>query len=105
MIWHSRQRFRGGRQRRFRAALPVGEAELPVIDVSVAAIPFVGPRIDERAGTAAGKRGANLPGERLRLRVFAIAEAVETQFAHHQRPVIGHVVQAGDVGVEFVLGL
>ena len=102
---HVAERALHGRQGRLGSAVATGDAERPVLDVGPAAVPFVGPRVDERAGAARGKRRADLPRQRPRLAVLAVAQAVETQLGHEQRPLPRQVLQAGEVGVESFFGL
>src|SRR5262249_5801604 len=66
-------------------------------------IPLVSPRKHERAAAARRERRTDLPAERLGLLVFTVSEAVEPQFAHQQRPIARHVLQAAQVRVEPLL--
>ena len=68
-------------------------------------IPLVGPREDEHAGAPGGEGRAHLPVERPGLAPLAVAEAVEPQLAHDERPIAGDVLQAGEVRVESLLRL
>ena len=58
-------------------------------------MPFVRPGKHEKAGTAGIVYRRELPLESLRLPLQAIAQAIESHFAHDQRPVAGEVLQLG----------
>ena len=67
--------------------------------------PLVGPREHERAGAPPRERRPHLPVEGARLRTLAVAQRVEPQLAHEERPIAGDVLQAGEVCLEPLLGL
>src|SRR5256886_2530036 len=82
-----------------------GQTERPVLDVMAVAVPLVGPREHEHAAASRGERSADLPIERARLTALAVAQGVEAQLTHEERPVPGDVLQARQVGLEAVLRL
>src|SRR5439155_17392892 len=82
------------------SAVTAGEAEAPVIDLGSAADPFVGPGEHEGAGADCGKRGADLPVQRPRLRLLSVPEAVEPQLAYEQGAVARDVLEAGEIGLQ-----
>src|SRR5439155_12333800 len=86
---------------------PVGarQAERPLADLLAVPIPLVGPREHEHAGATGGERRPYLPVERPRLSTLAMAEAVEPELAHDERPVSCDVLQARQVRLEAVLRL
>ena len=75
-----------GSERRFGAAVAARETKLPVVHILAAAVPFVGPSVYKGTGAARLESGANLPAERVGLRRLAMAQAVETELRHHERP-------------------
>ena len=81
------------------------EAECPVLHVMAMPVPLVGPREHEHAGASSRERRPHLPVERLRLHVVAIAETVESQFAHDERSVTGDILQTPQVRLEPRRGL
>ena len=92
-------------ERRLRAAVAVGEAEVPIVDVEAAAVPLVGPREHEGARAACLERGPDLPVEHLRLHFLAVPPAVQPDLGHHQGPVAGDVLEPRQVGRERPLRL
>src|SRR2546422_3333306 len=69
------------------------------------AVPLVGPREHEHAATPGGERRSHLPVERARLATLAVAQGVQAQLAHEERPVPSDVLQARQVRLEAVLRL
>src|SRR5439155_21700419 len=67
--------------------------------------PTLGPAEPQLAATAGGECRANLPVERARLTTLAVAQGVEAQLAHEERPVPGDVLQARQVRLEALLRL
>ncbi len=63
-------------------------------------MPLIGPGIDERPRASRSESRLDLARERCRLSLVAVANAVETHLGHHERPIAGDVLQAGDVGSE-----
>ncbi len=98
---HERLAYR--RERRLGRAVGAREPERPVSDPLAVPIPLVRPGEHEHSGTAGCERGADLPVERARLHLVAVAQAVEPELAHHQRAVAGEVLEPGDVAVESFL--
>src|SRR5207244_11312598 len=86
---------------------PIGarQAEGPGLAVVTVPVPLVRPGEHERPGASRRHRRADLPIEGLRLGVLAVAQAVETQLAHEERPVAGEVLQPGEIGLELRLRL
>ena len=72
-------------QGRLWLSVPVNQAEIPIEDFLAAAVPFVGPGKGKRSGAALGKCGAQLPFKGLCLLVFAVPDAVQTDFGEHER--------------------
>src|SRR5262249_12374859 len=85
--WRLGERCAPSGQRRFRASITVREAEVPVLDVVSATVPFVCPGKDKRPGAARFERGSHLPVEYARLDVLAVPAAVQSDLGHHQWPV------------------
>src|SRR5207237_29061 len=52
------ERAAHGGEGRFRSTASVDETEIPILDLGPGAVPRVGPREDEGAGTAAGEGGS-----------------------------------------------
>src|SRR5262245_44939998 len=96
---------RNGSERRFGSALAGGEPEIPVGDVAAAAEPLVRPGENEDARASRLERCLDLPPERLRLTVFPVAPAVQTDFGHDQRPFSGEILETGEVRRELVPAL
>ena len=63
-------------------------------------MPFVGPREHEDPGAARRKGQANLPVQRRRLALLAVAAAVEADLGDDERKVVGDVLKPRQVGVE-----
>jgi len=103
--WRLRERFVDSFQRGLRRPVGARQAELPVLDVVPVPVPLVGPSEHEHAGAAGGERRPHLPVERSRLGALAVAQAVEAQLAHEERPVARDVLEAREVGLEPVLRL
>jgi hypothetical protein len=89
-------------QRRLRSPLPVGEPEVPVLDVVSAAMPLVGPREHERARAAGCERVRQLPPEAVRLLGEPVPGAVEADFREEKRPVSREVLQPSEVRGELL---
>ena len=69
-------------QRGFWTAVAARETERPVVDLGASAKPLVRPGEYERAGAPGRKDRADLPVERLRLRVLAVPKAVQPRLGH-----------------------
>ena len=94
-----------GGQRALRRALARREAEVPVEDLVSAAVPRVRPGEHERACAPGRVTGLELPAQRSRLLLLAVAATVEADLRHQQWPVIGEVLQATEVGLEILPAL
>ena len=92
-----------GRERRFRAPIAGGQAEVPVGDVVPAPVPVIGPGEDERTGAARGERGSDLPVEGTGLGVLTVPTTIEPDLRHDQGSVTGKVVESGQVRLEALL--
>src|SRR5437016_5172657 len=68
-------------------------------------MPFIGPGKGECAGASVCEHGANLPIERFSLGHLAVATTVQTNLCHHQRSLVGEVLQPRQVGIEGRLSL
>src|SRR4051794_4921393 len=100
--WHLGKPRRYGLQRHLGLTIPRREAEIPIGDVVTPAKPFVGPRKNKGTDAAAFKRGGDLPLEGLRLGLFTVSPAVETQFSDDQRPLSCKVLQPCKIGLQTV---
>src|SRR6516164_6702879 len=63
-------------------------------------MPLVGPSENECTDTPCLKRTRDLETKRFPLSYFTIATAVETDLCHQQWLVSGHILQAGQVGIQ-----
>ena len=68
-----------------------------------AAVPFVGPAKHKSAAAAFFEGRSNLPVERVRLFLFAMAKTVEAEFPEQQRALAHYVVKVGDVVAQALL--
>ncbi len=68
-------------------------------------VPLIRPGEHEHAGAPGREGRAHLPVEGPGLDVFAVAQAVKPELAHHERAVAGEVLQPGEIGVEALLRL
>ena len=89
----------------FGRALARGQAEVPVEDLVAAAVPRVGPREHERAGAPRLVARFELPAQRVRLLLLAVAAAVEADLRHQQRAFVGEVLQTAEVAFELLAPL
>ena len=89
-------------QRWLRPPLPVGEPEVPVVDVVSAAVPLVRPREHERARAPGGEGLRQLPAQALGLLLEPVAPAVEPDLCEEKRPVSGEVLQPSEVRRELL---
>src|SRR5258705_9368987 len=87
-----------------RIPIATSESKIPVVHVRARPVPFVGPRVSERPRTAGGEGRADLPIEHPRLDILAVAPAVETDFAHHERALAGERLQTRQLCLEPILG-
>ena len=99
------KRFTHRGERRLRPAIPARHAEVPVAHIFAGPIPIVGPGVDERPRAPPGERAADLPIQGPRLLVLAVPPAVQTDLAHHHRPLTRQGVQPSEVGLEPLLRL
>src|SRR5437870_1236018 len=94
-----------GGERRFWPALPVRQAEFPIVDITPAAIPFIRPREDHCPCAPCFESRADLPFQHFGLLSSSIAEAIQSQLAHYKWPVYGDVLQSSQVGLQLLLPL
>src|SRR4029450_9224996 len=101
-------------QRRLRLPFAGGEAGVPVLDVVTPAIPVVGPRQyarppatpplgpreADRSRAPRRERRRDLPAEGKGLVAEPVPAAVEPDLGHDEWPVLGHVLQAREGGLE-----
>ncbi len=71
--------------------------QIPSLDLHAAPAPFIRKAVNDRAGQAAAETGFDLPGQDFALRGLAFAQAVDADFAQHQRLGVGNHLQAGQV--------
>src|SRR5216117_269286 len=90
------------RQRRLRTPIATREAEIPVVDVRAAPVPFVGPGINKGAGTAGCERRSHLPVEGARLGLLAVPAAVQPDLTHDQGALAREVLQPREVGLQIL---
>src|SRR6266850_1478085 len=103
MKWNMFEYLADDLESRLRLALARNDAELPIINVVASTKPFISPGKNEKTGAAAGKNGARLPFEHPSLRGLAIAQAVQTNFSHHERTFVREILQTRHVCLQFVL--
>src|SRR5439155_289049 len=102
---HPGQRLSYHSQRRLGRPVGAREAEGPVLHVVAMPVPLVGPGEHEHAGASGRERRPHLPVERARLDALAVAQRVEPELAHDERPVPGDILQARQVRLEPFLRL
>ena len=87
-------------QCRLRASIPAGDAEIPILNVVTAAVPFVRPAEYECAGAPCVEGRSDLPLQGPGLRVLAVPAAVEPYLPHQEWPVARNIVQTRQVRFE-----
>ena len=90
---------------RLRAPIPLREAESPVVNLSTRPVPLVCPGKHKSASAAGRRSRTDLPVEHARLGFLAMAQTVQPDLTHDQRPVARKVLQAREVGLMTLLRL
>src|SRR6266487_3626685 len=91
-------------ERWFRRTIPACEAEIPIFDLTAAAMPLIRPREDEHACATRIERGMDLRLQEMRLRLLTVAPAVQAQFTHDERTLACYIQQPGKIVGQAALG-
>src|SRR5215472_8590595 len=100
--WHVFVYMSDDFQGEFRLAVARGEPKFPILDLVAAAKPLVGPREHKHSGASTGEDGPRLPFEHSCLSCLSVADAVETDLGHEQRPLTGKVLQPRNVSLQLL---
>ena len=90
-------------QRRLRRAVAPHKSERPIQNLLPAAIPLVGPRVDDRPRQPAAHHALDVPAQHLGLLLLGVPDRVHPEFTEDERLVLREVLQPGEVAVEVVL--
>src|SRR5207253_10387593 len=87
-------------QRRLGRSIPVGQPALPVFDKILPVVPLVRPCKDNDPTATLPEDCAYLPVQGLCLFLLTITEAVQSDLAEKNRPILAQTVQPGDIILE-----